>query len=304
MTVLMTAVANWFRRKVGMASGIAMSGFGAAGLLIPVIVKLIDLYEWRMAITILALGILVIVLPLSLLFRHRPEQYGYLPDGQAEHSVTPANGPSLSPGVEVEVKVKQALRSRTFWGIALAFVYHSLVAPAVVTHVMPYLSSIGVARSRASLVATAFPLLSIGGRLGLGWLGDRTDRRWVTAGAFAMIGLGVLCFAYAASASQWLLVPFLILHGLGYGGSNTMRAPLVREYFGRTNFGTVFGLIIGISMLGQITGPALAGWVYDTWGSYQGIWIVLAGLAVAAIISILTVPQVRTVASNNKPSYK
>ncbi len=84
MTVLMVAVANWFRRKIGIASGIAMCGFGFSGLLVPVIVRLIEVYEWRMALTILALGMLVVALPLSLLFRHKPEQYGLFPDGQVQ----------------------------------------------------------------------------------------------------------------------------------------------------------------------------------------------------------------------------
>ena len=143
-------------------------------------------------------------------------------------------------------------------------------------------------------MATAIPLTSVSGRLGLGWLGDKLDRRLVAAGAFAMIGLGTLCFGYVSSAGTWLLVPFLVLFGIGYGGSNAQRAPLAREYFGRTNFGTVFGVMMGIAMLGGIIGPPLAGWVYDNWGSYQGIWFVFAGLSIAAIISVLTIPPVRT----------
>ena len=294
MTVLMTTVANWFHRKVGIASGIAVSGFGFGGLLILVIVRLIEMYEWRMTMIILALGTLVMVLPLSLLFRHKPEQYGYLPDGQVESPVTLANGSSLSQAVEVDVKAKQALKSRTFWHIALAFTFHTMLISATATHIMPYLSSIGVTRARSGLVATAMPLISISGRIGLGWLGDKLNRRQITMGAFAMMSLGMFCFGYASNAGIWLLAPFLLLFGIGYGGTNVLRAALAREYFGRTNFGTIFGLIVGISMLGSIVGPPLAGWVYDNWGSYQGIWFVFAGLAVAALISISTIPAVST----------
>ena len=294
VTVLMTAVANWFRRKVGIASGIANCGFGFGGLLIPVMVILIQMYGWRDTMTILGLGMLALVLPLSLLFRHKPEQYGYLPDGQAKDSVTTDDISNLSPAVEVDVKAKQALKSSSFWHIALAVTYHAMVTSAVITHVMPYLSSIGLARSRASLVATAIPLMSIGGRLGLGWLGDVHDRRKVTAGAIAMMGVGTLCFGYASTAGAWLLVPFIVLVGIGYGGCNVLRASLMREYFGRTNFGAIFGLIMGISTLGNITGPLLAGWVFDNWGSYQGIWFAFAALGIVALISLLTVPPVST----------
>ena len=289
MTVLMTAVANWFRRKIGIASGIAMCGFGFSGLLLPIIVRLIEVYEWRMAVTILALGMLVVALPLSLLLRHKPEQYGHFPDGQVQDPVTHDDGSGLSQAPEAEVKAKQALKSSTFWHLSLAFMYHMMVVSATITHVMPYLSSIGVARSMSSLVATAIPLTSIGGRLGLGWLADKLDRRLVAAGGLTMVGLGLLCFGYVSTGTIWLLVPFLVLFGIGYGGHNALRVSLVREYFGRAGFGTVFGLIIGVGTLGSIIGPTVAGWVYDNWGSYQAIWLIFAGLAIAAVISVLTI---------------
>jgi len=85
-------------------------------------------------------------------------------------------------------------------------------------------------------------------------------------------------------------MPFFLLFGIGYGGCNAIRPALVREYFGRTNFGTVFGLLMGINMLGSIIGPPLTGWVYDNWGSYHGIWLIFAALPVVALISILTIP--------------
>ena len=217
-TVLMTSLANWFRRKIGIASGIAICGFGFGGLLVPVIVWLIAVYEWRMALNILALGVVVVVLPLSLLFRRKPEQYGLSPDGEPENLTTYRDGLGISQAPEVEVKAKPALKSGTFWRLALTFMYHMMAVSAVATHVMPYLSSVGISRSISSLVATGIPLVSIPGRLGLGWLGDKFSRRLVAAGSFAMMGCGVLFFGYTSTTSTWMLVPFLILFGIGYGG--------------------------------------------------------------------------------------
>jgi len=287
MPVLMIAIANWFQAKIGIASGIAICGFALGGLAVPVIVKLIDVYEWRMTITILAIGMVVMVLPLSLVFRHKPEQYGYFPDGQVQHCATYHDG-SLSQ----DMKTMQALKSGTFWCLALAFTYHMMVTSAIITHVMPYLSSIGIGRSNSSLVATAIPLLSIGGRLGLGWLGDKAGGRLAAVGTFTMMGLGCFCLGYISSAGTWLFIPFVILFGFSYGGCIALRSVLAMEYFGRTSFGTFLGLIIGIGGLGSIIGPTLAGWVYDNFGSYQGIWFVFAGLATVAIVSVLTIPTV------------
>jgi len=295
VTVLLTAIANWFRRKMGVASGIAISGFGFSGLLIPVIVGLIAAHDWRTALNILALGLIVIILPLSLLFRHRPEQYGYFPDGQKQDSVAYHNESGPRQVVEVEVRPKQALKSGTFWRLALSRMYHMLAVMAIITHVMPYLSSIGISRSQSSLVATVIPLMSIFGRLGFGWLGDKLNRRLVAATSFIMIGSGIFCFAYASTMSIWLLAPFLVLLGIGYGGVNALLPSLGREYFGRTNFGSIYGLMEGIGAIGAIIGPTLAGWAYDNWGSYQTIWLLLAGLAIVAIILIFTITPIRNV---------
>ncbi|MBA7630052.1 L-lactate transporter [subsurface metagenome] len=301
VTVLLTAIANWFQRKMGIASGIAICGFGFSGLLIPVIVRLIAAYDWRTAVTILAWGMMVMVLPLSLFFRHRPEQYGYFPDGQKQGTVAYPDESGTRQVVEIEVSVKQALKSGVFWRLALSRMYHMMAVAAIITHVMPYLSSIGISRSQSSLVATVIPLMSIFGRLGFGWLGDKFNRRLAATTSFIMLGFGVLCFAYASTMSIWLLVPFLVLMGIGYGGSNALLPLLGRAHFGRTNFGSIYGIMEGIGTIGGIIGPALAGWAYDNWGSYQIIWFLLAGLAVVAIIAVFTIAPVRsTVELNDK----
>lgn len=293
VTVLLTAVANWFQRKMGIASGIAIAGFGFSGLLIPVIVRLIAAYDWRTAVTILAWGMIVMILPLSLLFRHKPEQYGYFPDGQKQGTVVDPDDSGPTQVVEVEVKVRQALKGGAFWRLALSRMYHMMAITAIITHVMPYLSSVGISRSQSSLVATAIPLVSIFGRLSFGWLGDKFGNRLVAVAGFIMMGSGILCFAYTSTMSIWLLVPFLVLMGIGYGGSNVVLPSLGREHFGRTNFGSIYGIMEGIGTIGGIIGPAMAGWAYDNWGSYQVIWLLLAGLAVVAIILVSTVTPVR-----------
>jgi len=287
-TVLMTAVANWFRRKVTIANGIVSCGYGFAGLLVLVLVKLIDMYEWRTAMMLIAMSMLTIGLPLSLLIRHKPEQYGYLPDGEVSSTLTPSRALNSVQPVDVDLKPKQALKTKAFWHIALVLACQHMIVNAVVTHVMPYLSTVSIARTKSKLVASAIPLMSIVGRLGLGWLGDRFDKRRLMTSAFAMMVFGLLCFGCTFAIDTWLLVPFLILFGIGYGGISALRPSLVREFFGRSNFGTIFGLIMGIMMLGGIIGPPLAGYVFDTWGSYKAIWFVFAGLAAVAGLLIAT----------------
>ncbi len=289
-TVLMTAVAHWFRRKIGIATGVMVSGYGFSGLLVPVIVRLIDTYEWQKALTILAIGMLALCLPLSILVRHKPEQYGYRPDGDAEGAPTSSNNSAQAAIAEVNIATRQALKSRTFWHIALSLLCQATIVSAVVTHIMPYLNSIQITRAHSSLVASLLALVSIVGRLVLGWLGDRFDTRRVMASAFAMMCGGLLFLGFASSDTVWLLTPFLILFGVGYGGNNTLRASVIRESFGRTSFGTIHGFVLGTMALGSVAGPPLAGWVFDNSGSYHTIWLAFAGLAIAAMLLALTTP--------------
>ncbi|MBA7707903.1 hypothetical protein ES703_116787 [subsurface metagenome] len=45
-------------------------------------------------------------------------------------------------------------------------------------------------------------------------------------------------------------------------------------------------------MVGHIAGAPLAGWVFDTWGSYQGIWFGFASLALVGLVLALTTPRI------------
>ncbi len=280
-TVLMTAVAYWFRRNVGKAMGIVACGFGVGGILIPLIVWLIDLYQWRTALFILGLGMWALGIPLSFVIRHRPEQYGYSPDGEI-----PTEPGSIHGDLDREEGTfKEALKSGNFWKIGVAEAIRMMITMAVITHIMPYLSSIGMSRANAAFVATSIPLLSVIGRFGFGWLGDIFDKRYVLAWTYCLLGMGTLAFSYIHV--KWLIFPFLLLFSPAFGGTVSLRGAIVREYFGRASFGRLFGIIIGMSAIGGVIGPSVAGWTFDNVGGYQPVWLSFAGTTVIAIVLLL-----------------
>jgi MFS family permease len=297
-TVLMTAVANWFRRRAGIAMGIVVSGFGLGGLLVPVVTLLIDKFEWRMAMLIVGLGILVFVLPLGFVMRHRPEQYGYLPDGDTDPGLLNTGVTQAQEMVpETGMETRQALKSRVFWQLSIASACHAFLIGAVVTHMMPYMSSIGVDRATASIIALILPVASIVGRLNGGWLGDRYGRKQVFAVSFILMTIGTFIFGFIEISRMWLIVPFVLCMSLGWGGSVTTRLTLLREYFGRTSFGTIMGFMSGVMMVGNISGAPLAGWIYDTWGSYEGAWLGFGALTLLGAVMVITLPSAEKSAS-------
>ncbi len=294
-TATMTAISHWFRRKVSIAMGIATSGVAIGGLLVPLVTVLIDDLGWRTAVLYLGLGVCALIALFSLLFRHKPEQYGYLPDGDVAGTGTAEQPFTTEPAPieDSEITLRQVITKRYFWHIALPYLGHMMAVSAVVTHIMPYFSSIGIARSSSSIIASAMPMVTIVGRLCFGWCGDRFSKSWLTAMAIAVSSLGMLSLAYIADDAMWLALLFIIIFGIGYGGSATMLPVLIREYFGRGSFGITYGFIMGIVSVGQIVGPTLAGWVFDTWDSYQGIWLVFTALIFIISIIIATLPPVK-----------
>ncbi len=276
--VLMTAVAHWFHKNVGVALGVMMSGFGASGLVIPFIVRLIDLYDWRITLMILGMGMWALGIPLSFVIRGEPEQYGYLPDGEISgESIT-----TVAPKAEhAEIGFKEALKERSFLYLNLSEAIRLMILFAIITHVMPYLSDMGVPRYTAGLVAGAIPLVSIIGRFGFGWLADRFDKRHVLAWTFCFMGMGILFFCYIHE--RWVIFPFLFLFSPGFGGGSILRGAILREYFGRDCFGKLLGIVMASAAIGGIIGPTLAGMAFDILGSYRLIWIAFCGLSIVAI---------------------
>ncbi len=283
--VTMTAVANWFHRKVGVALGVMASGFGAGGLIVPLIVGLIELFNWRITLVLLGVGVWVLGVPLSLVVRDRPEKYGYLPDGDV--SPGPSGGLATAVKEPGKLSLAQAFKNPSFVVVNLAEALRLLCVTAVVLHVMPYLEDAGYSRALAGSVAASIPLVSIVGRFGFGWLSDRFNKRYVMALTFVMMGLGMLFFCYASQAA--LLIPFLLFFSPGFGGSMVLRGAILRDYFGRASFGKLVGMVLGSGSVGGIVGPTLAGWAFDTLGSYRPVWFALCCLALAASVLVLWV---------------
>ena len=280
--VTMSAVAHWFDKNVGKALGLMAAGFGAGGLMVPVIVWLIEIFGWRGALIVLGAGGWVVGIPLSLVIRSKPEEYGNLSDGRQVGDST-AGGERKAEAVEPSFR--EIVKNRSFLLLNLIEAIRMMTVSAVAIHVMPYLGSIGISRARAGLVAAAIPVISVVGRIFLGWLGDIFDKRYVISLAFGFMGAGMVAFCFAQV--EWSLFLFLLFFPPSFGGMMVLRGATLREYFGKDSFGKMIGIVMGSASVGGIIGPTLAGWVFDSLGSYYFIWLALSGLAAVAVILAL-----------------
>jgi sugar phosphate permease len=285
-----TAVSGWFVRKRGTAMGILSAAIGVGGGLVYLVNTLIALYGWRTTLVIIGIGMWVIGIPCSLVVRHRPEPYGLAPDGDEARALqTGAAERSVENGTDFDegFTFGKAVRTRAYWGIALAVTVSMGSVHAVVVHVMPYLISVEFTREKASLAAALLIFVSIAGRFGLGWFSNRWDSRKLLAFAFILQVMGLIFLTGARTI--WWVVAFIAAFGPGYGGAITVRLTLQAQYFGRRAFGTIQGSFMALIMVSTIGSPLLTGMCYDHFGSYRLAWFVLAGLNLAIIPVIIKI---------------
>ncbi|MFH1124748.1 MAG: MFS transporter, partial [Pseudomonadota bacterium] len=278
------AATNWFVKKRGIALGILSGAIGAGGMLIYLVNWLIGTYGWRTTLVIIGIGFWVIGIPSALVVRHSPEPYGLSPDGDRPSEPFSADMEKLgsTPKQQLEgLTVFEAMKTKIFWIIALMVSISSAGVHAVIVHVMPHFISLHLSRDRASLAASFLVVVSVIGRFGLGWLGNRFDQRRLMAFALALQGLGL--FLLAGAETFWQAFLFIITFGPGYGGVITLRLTMLADYFGRKAFGAIQGLILAITVIGSMASPVLTGMVFDAYGSYRLAWIVLGGLILASV---------------------
>jgi sugar phosphate permease len=280
--LLTATVANWFHKHRGLAMGITSSGVSLGGILIPVMTALVDTYGWRQAMIMAGVGIWTIPLFLSLLLRHKPEPYGFLPygtfSGDRELENPDLRENSSSPGV----RVIDALRLPAFWIISVAILCHVMAVNAIMTHIMPFFSHIGVGRDHSGLIIGAIPLIGVVGRIGFGWLMDRIDKIKAATLALVLTSLGVIFFIFVTADRPVFIILFILCFGIGWGGIVPMLSGLVILFFGRHRMATITGCVGSVMMVGILAGAPLAGWTFDVYGSYRAAWCVM-GLLLSSV---------------------
>ncbi|MFC1983184.1 MFS transporter [Chloroflexota bacterium] len=305
------AIVNWFIKKRGTAMGIGLSGVGVGGVIVPALAWLIIQYGWRQTAVITGLTILAIGIPLSLVMRHRPEQYGLLPDGetkqenetQRESEVakieprSPRTSSEEPTGTaDIDFAPRQALRTKTFWLLVIALGSRQLTSSAVVIHQIPFLIDLGISPDLAAAMLGSMAIISIVGRLGFGRLADIFETKYLMAICLALIALG--CFILANAQTLWHVIAFLIIYAPGYGGGSTLMMTIRGEYFGRRHYGTISGFMDIFQAFGLVLGPVFAGWIFDVTGSY---WIAFTACAVVAAIGMILMLIVKRPALRTLP---
>ena len=290
MTPATAVISNWFEKRRGMAIGVMSAGIGAGGLAVAPLVGayLIPNFGWRIAYLTLAVLVWMLI-PLALLvIRTRPADMGLYPDGR--QGPEPRVDGQVSGQATEGLTARMALATTAFWLIGFSFITFGFSEVGILQNHVPYLEDVGFSAALAASVHGIVGLWSTIGKFGFGWLCDRILPKYVCA-----IGLGlqlvatILLMSVQPAAPRALLWLYAFMMGFGVGGWLPTMSMLVSTNFGLVAYGAIFGMISLTQSLGAGTGPLVAGYLYDAFGSYQQVFIIIIASFAVSMLSILAV---------------
>ncbi len=270
------AVVSWFatRHRDRALLTLTLAAGLASTIFMPIEAWLLGRFGWRTAITILAVVLGLITIPLhALVLRRAP--------------VEPA---TETRPAQASVTLGAASRTSVFWVLAVAFVVGNFATVSVTVHLIPYLVDRGYTATTAAMMIGWMGAMQLPGRLFFvpvaAWLGPR----WVTAGVFATQGAAILQLPLVPAIPT--LAPFVMMFGASNGMSTLARASSIAQIFGSRHYGAISGAVALGANGARAVGPVGASLLVVVLGGYRRLfWALAAALAVVSVAVLVADPE-------------
>ena len=322
-----TAAVNFFSRRRNLALGISAMARPFGGAINIQIFSLIAIAtSWRTAFRAHGVVSLLIVIPLLLIMRRSPSDIGLQPDGASGASATgrrssgasrvesrsrPVSGSSPAPGSSgvsasdsspslsaahesADWRAGEAARTSAFWLIIIAEALVILISGTINFQIVPYLRDVGITPAVAAGALSVSSLLGSLGNPFWGWLSDMFSPRRLALITLAISGAAVSLFVVVPEGR--LSIAVVILYGSLAGGLNILGHMMIAQFFGRSSFGSITGLM-GPFQTGALgMGPTLGALLFRITGGYRAIYLfgVLSYILAFACILATRQPSRRT----------
>ena len=279
---LMAAVTGWFTTHRSLAVSLVSVGVGIAPVtMTPLNAWLVSHYDWRVSMQILALIGAVILIPTTFLLRRPPalavaSSGASMPAAAAGEDDVDRNG----------MTVKQALLSPPFIILSLTNFFCCATHSGPIFHTVSYAIVCGIAPVMAATIYSVEGIAGMFGRLGFGVVADRLGAKNVLAWGLLIQAFGALGYFFSSTLPEFYAAASLF--GFIYSGIMPLYAVLARENFPLRMMGTIIGGTSMAGSLGMATGPLLGGWLYDTTGSYGGLYLTCFAMGLGAFAIALT----------------
>ncbi len=289
---------NWFVQRRGLALGIAFSGVGVLAIFIfPLLQNLIVNDGWRTACIVMAIGSVVLLVPLNMILqRGHPADIGLKPygDGPSDKAAQ-RSGPIIIDQQWASTAWTLGLAARTtrFWWLTAGFFLALYAWYTVQVHQTRFLLDIGISPSEAALALALVAVAGVVGQISIGHFSDSFGREWgwtVALSGFMVCYLALI--ALQDNPSRILVYIMIGAQGfLGYGLASLF-GPIPNELFAGKRFATIFGCISGMATLGAGFGPWFTGYLYDRNGDYHlAFWLIILACPLSMFCIWMAAPR-------------
>jgi len=257
------------KRSTALGIATAAGSFGQF-LLIPVTQLFINQFGWQMALVGMA-AITALMIPLAAALKTRA-------------AVHP--GPAQSLGEALHEAWRERGFHLLFWGYFVCG-FHILM---FTVHLPAFVIDSGLKAEHGMTALALIGLFNIAGSLGAGWLGGRLSKKYLLSGIYTVRAL-LISLLVLFPLTPLILYVFAAGIGLLWLGTVPLTNGLVGQIFGMRYMAMLTSIVFFGHQLGSFAGVWLAGYLFDTTGSYQGAFLVSIGLGVLAALINLPVNE-------------
>jgi len=267
-------ISRWFDKGRGKAMGIAYLGIGIGGMLVPQVARWLNFkFGWHEALMILGLLMIAIAFPMAWFVKENPEGV----QQQAKRA-------------EPQVPFTSILKSWPFYLLMIGSMC-SIGAVAGTSQNLKLFFSFDLkyTQEHAANVLSIVLGASIIGRLLMGWLADRMQKKYVMILIYSLVAVSIPLLYYASTPG--VIYVFAFIFGVALGGDYMIIPLMAAELFGVKVMGRVMGLVITADGLAEAFAPMLAAKLRDQSGSYANGFAALIILAVIGTIAVSLLPR-------------
>ncbi len=259
---MVAIVGGWFDRYRAVAIGVAVAGIGVGTMVLsPLSAALIERIGWRDTYVVFGIGGAAVLLACIPLVDRPPG------DGTPQPS-----------------RFADALRSPVFHRLHVSAFALGLALFVPFVFVGQYAKERGIDSVAAAVLVGVLGASSVLSRVGFGSLVTRFGSFRLYRACFAIHGLSFFIWL-VAGPSYAMLVLFVLVLGVGYGGFVALSPIVISDRMGIAGLGSILGLFYTAPGLGGLIGPPVAGWVIDSTGTYR--WAIVGCLALSAVSVLL-----------------
>jgi MFS family permease len=253
------------KRSTALGIATAAGSFGQFALL-PVTQFLISRYDWHVALIAMA-GITALIIPLAVALAGRPATMA---------------GPAQSINASLREAVGERGFHLLFWGFFVCGFHLAMLT----VHLPAFVTDAGLRVEHGVTALALIGLFNIFGSVSFGWLGGRFSKKYLLSIIYS-IRVALIALLVFFPLSPLTLYIFACGIGLLWLGTVPLTNGLVAQIFGLRYAAMLASIVFFGHQIGSFVGVWLAGYLYDTTGTYNGAFLVSMGLGVfAALINL------------------